>query len=52
MNGLLIAAIALALLWVAAQVLGWALGVAIHLVLLVAAVLFVLWVMRKAKART
>ncbi|HEV2147487.1 MAG TPA: hypothetical protein VGR37_08790 [Longimicrobiaceae bacterium] len=51
MNWLLIFAIALVVLWVAAEVLGWVLGAALHLLWIAALVLLAVWVVGKIRRR-
>lgn len=50
MNGLLLLAVALLVLWVLAEVLGWVLGAAVHLLWIAALVLLVLWAIGKFRA--
>lgn len=51
MNWLLLLAIVLVVLWVAAEVLGWVIGAALHLLWIAALVLFVIWLVRKVRTR-
>lgn len=51
MNWLLTIAIILVVLWILAEVLGWVLGAALHLLWIAAIVLFVLWVIGKLRSR-
>ena len=51
MNWLLWLAIILVVLWVLAEVLGFVLGAALHLLWIAAIVLFVLWLFRKVRGR-
>jgi uncharacterized membrane protein required for colicin V production len=51
MNWLLWLAIILVVLWVLAEVLGFVLGAALHLLWIAAIVLFVLWLVRKVRGR-
>lgn len=50
MNWLLLLAIALVGLWVAAEVLGFVLGAALHLLWITAVVLFAIWIVQKVRA--
>lgn len=52
MNWLLGLAIVLVILWVLAEVLGWVLGAALHLLWIAAIVLFALWLLGKVRGRT
>lgn len=51
MNWLLILAIVLVVVWVAAGALGWVIGAALHLLGVVALVLFALWLVQKVRTR-
>jgi len=51
MSWLLWVAIILVVLWVLAEVLGFVLGAALHLLWIAAIVLFVLWLFRKIRGR-
>lgn len=51
MNWLLILAVVLVVLWLAAEVLGWVLGAALHLLWIAALVLFVVWLVGKVRRR-
>jgi hypothetical protein len=51
MNWLLLLAIVLVVLWVAAEVLGWVLGAALHLLWIAALVLFAIWLVQKVRTR-
>lgn len=51
MNWLLLLAIALVAIWVMAEVLGWVLGAALHLLWIAALVLFAIWLVTKIRAR-
>lgn len=51
MNLLLFLAIALIVLWVAAEVLGFVLGAVLHLLWIAAIILFVIWAVQKVRAR-
>ena len=50
MNWLVILAVLLIVLWVAAEVLGWVLGAALHLLWIVALVLIAIWLFQKMRA--
>lgn len=52
MNWLLWLAIVLVVLWIAAEVLGWVLGAALHLLWIAAIVMFVIWLFQKLRTRT
>lgn len=52
MNWLLTLAIVLVVLWILAEVLGWVLGVALHLLWIAAIVLFVIWLFNRLRAGT
>lgn len=52
MNWLLTLAIILVVLWILAEVLGWVLGAALHLLWIAAIVLFVIWLYNRVRART
>lgn len=52
MNWLLTLAIVLVVLWILAEVLGWVLGAALHLLWIAAIVLFAIWLFNKVRART
>lgn len=51
MNWLLMLAILLVVLWALAEVLGWVLGAALHLLWIGALILFAIWVVQKVRAR-
>lgn len=51
MNWLLWLAVILVVLWVVAEVLGWVLGAALHLLWIAAIVLFVIWLIGKVRTR-
>lgn len=51
MNWLLTLAVVLIVLWIAAEVLGWVLGAALHLLWIAALVLFVVWLVGKVRRR-
>lgn len=50
MNWLLWVAVALVVLWILAEVLGWVLGALLHLLWIGALVLFALWLFRKLRS--
>lgn len=52
MHTLLMIAVVLVVLWVLAQFLGWAIGAALHLLLIGAIVLFAIWLYQRMRART
>lgn len=52
MNWLLTLAIVLVVLWILAEVLGWVLGAALHLLWIAAIVLFVIWLFNRVRAKT
>lgn len=51
MNWLIWLAVVLVVLWVLAQALGWVLGAALHLLWIVALVLFAVWLFQKVRTR-
>lgn len=51
MNWLLILAVVLIVLWVAAEVLGWVIGAALHLLWILALVLAAIWLFQKIRRR-
>jgi uncharacterized membrane protein required for colicin V production len=51
MNWLLTLAIVLIALWILAEILGFVLGAALHLLWIAAIVLFVIWVIGKIRGR-
>lgn len=51
MNWLLWAAIALVVLWVLAEALGWVLGALLHLLWIGALILFAVWLFQKLRSR-
>lgn len=51
MNWMLILAVVLVVLWVAARVLGWVLGAALHLLWIAALVMLVVWLVGKVRRR-
>ncbi len=52
MNGLLVLAIVLLVLWVLAEAMGWVLGALLNLLWIGALVLFVVWAVGWFRART
>lgn len=50
MNWLLVLAVVLAALWVTAEVLGFVLGAALHLLWIAAVVFFAVWLVQKLRA--
>lgn len=51
MNWLLTLAIILVILWILAEVLGWVIGAALHLLWIAALVLLAVWLFRKVRTR-
>ncbi|MEX2572587.1 MAG: hypothetical protein WD737_14900 [Gemmatimonadota bacterium] len=51
MNWLIIVAILLIALWAVAEVVGWVLGAALHLLWIGALILFAIWVVQKIRAQ-
>mgnify|MGYP006210299167 CR=1 FL=1 len=51
MNWLVVLAIALIVLWILAEVLGFVLGAALHLLWIAALVLLVIWIVGKIRTR-
>ena len=49
MNWLLTLAIVLVVLWIAAEVLGFVVGAALHLLWIAAIVMFVVWLVRRLR---
>ncbi len=49
MHWLIWLAVALMVLWVVAQVLGWVIGAALHLLWIAALVLLAIWLFQKAR---
>lgn len=51
MNGLVVLAVALIALWIVAEVLGFVLGAALHLLWIAGLVLLAIWAFQKIRAR-
>lgn len=51
MNWLLILAVFLLVLWIAAEILGWVIGAALHLLWIAALVLLAVWIYQKIRAK-
>jgi hypothetical protein len=51
MNWMLILAVVLVVLWILAEVLGWVIGAALHLLWIAALVLFAFWLFQKFRAK-
>lgn len=51
MNWLPILAVVLVVLWLAAELLGWVLGAALHLLWIAALVLLAIWLFQKFRAK-